>query len=146
MNIVITGANRGLGFELVKKFMGQGHHVAACYYPGAAYDDLQSLFKIDEKLLALIPMDVTKEEDVAKAAELIREKLYPVNAVISNAGILCDHDRQSNVLEMLAEDLRISLEVNLLGPAMVIRYFCPLVEKSMKSTFSCSKIILNMYT
>lgn len=135
MNIVITGSNRGLGFELVKKFMGQGHNVAACYYPGADYDDLQALSKIDEKRLTLIPMDVTKEEDIVKAAKYIHENLYTVNAVISNAGILCDHDRQSNVLEMLPEDLRISLEVNLLGPAMVIRYFYPLVERSLESTF-----------
>lgn len=135
MKIVITGANRGLGFELVKKFVEQGHQVAACYYPGSDYVELHALLEKNANLLLLIPMDVTKGEEVAEAADLISRKLQSVNAVISNAGILCDHDRQNDVLRMLPDDLRTSLEVNVIGPAMVIRYFYPLMEKSPESIF-----------
>lgn len=135
VNIVITGANRGLGYELAKKFVEQGHKVAAGYFPGVPFDMLESLSEKHGSSILLIPLDVTKEEDIAAAAAILRNMHYPIDAVISNAGILCDHDRVNDVLDMLADDLRSSLEVNLIGPALIIRYFYPLMKKSLESSF-----------
>ena len=133
MNIMITGANRGLGYELAQKFAEQGHRVAAGYFTGVPFNKLKALSEKHGSSMILLPLDVTKEEDIAAAAVVLREKLYPVDAVISNAGILCDHDRENEVLDMLASNLRSSLEVNLIGPALVIRYFYPLMKKTGKA-------------
>jgi len=135
MKVVVTGANRGLGYELVKKFASEGHHVAACYFPKAPKDELDELAAGYNSLVTLVPMDVTSEKDVMLAAETVRNVFSQVDAVISNAGVLCDGDRTNDLLQMDLEDLRVSMDVNLVGPAMVIRYFTPFVKRSNDSVF-----------
>ena len=135
MTIIVTGANRGLGFELVRKFAEEGHNVAACYYPKSSKDELDALAAKYGDQIMLVPVDVTSEQDVVRAAEAIRERFMQADAVISNAGVLCDGDRVNDLLRMDIEDLRTSMDVNLLGPAIIIKYFTPVVKRSSDSVF-----------
>lgn len=105
MTIIVTGANRGLGFELVRKFAEEGHNVAACYYPKSSKDELDALAVKYGDQIMLVPVDVTSEQDVVRAAEAIRERFMQADAVISNAGVLCDGDRVNDLLGWI---LRIS--------------------------------------
>ncbi|HEY5584366.1 MAG TPA: SDR family NAD(P)-dependent oxidoreductase [Ruminiclostridium sp.] len=135
MNIAITGANRGLGYELTKKCVDLGHNVVACFRQKSDNADLQLLQENCSDNLLLVNMDVTQEKEVVQAAQAIKEKLGYLDAVISNAGILCDGDRVNDLLSIDIDELRQSIEVNVIGPAMVIKYFYPLLKKNINSIF-----------
>ncbi len=135
MKIIITGANRGLGYELAKIFAENGHNVAACYYPRASKDELDGLANKYSELIMLVPMDVTSEDDVVKAVETIKNGFTQADAVVSNAGVLCDGDRINELLDMNIAELRLSFDVNVVGPSMIIKYFTPIVKKSRDSVF-----------
>jgi NAD(P)-dependent dehydrogenase (short-subunit alcohol dehydrogenase family) len=84
MNILITGANRGIGLEFVRQYAAAGEAVhAGCRNPGEA-KDLQALAAryAGVKIHAL---DVTDQASVDGLAFALKD--IPVNLLINNAGV-----------------------------------------------------------
>jgi NAD(P)-dependent dehydrogenase (short-subunit alcohol dehydrogenase family) len=65
--ILITGANRGLGFEFASQYSADGWRVfAACRCPATA-TKLQRLAQDTKGMLKIVAMDVTDAESVRNA-------------------------------------------------------------------------------
>ena len=68
-NAIITGGNRGFGFEVAKKFVEEGASVVICGRDADqvsyAVDILQKLSSSKQTIIGL-PLDVSKEENVKK--------------------------------------------------------------------------------
>ena len=65
MNVLISGADRGLGFALTKKMLALGYTVFAGQY----LPDWEELTQLQSKypaLLHIIPLDVSQDESVKK--------------------------------------------------------------------------------
>jgi NAD(P)-dependent dehydrogenase (short-subunit alcohol dehydrogenase family) len=77
MNVVITGANRGLGLGFVKHYLAQGADVWACYRTG-----LDGLANIQNDKLHMVQLDVSQDFDASSLA-------FPdsIDLLINNAGI-----------------------------------------------------------
>lgn len=127
MNIIITGANKGLGLALVKIFSSYGHQVAAGLYPGDDPSLLQNLADAYPGQVILFPLDVTDEDSVQAAARKIREQFGKLDLLINNAGILLPQDRTLTITETNIEELRRTLEVNTIGTVIVMKHFLPLM-------------------
>lgn len=70
-NILITGANRGIGLELTKQFLGAGHHViATCRDPAASLElrDLASVGSVE-----IHSLEVTDGESVDELSRALAE-------------------------------------------------------------------------
>jgi len=80
VNILITGANRGIGFGFVKHYLAKGHHVWATYR-----SDRGELNKIDNDRLCCIQWDVT--DDMPEARLLAMGLPDSIHLLINNAGI-----------------------------------------------------------
>jgi len=81
---LITGANRGLGFEFTRQYLGDEWHViAACRRPGDA-DALADLGKQCPRLQT-VPIDVLDHATIEGAAERFRDK--PIDVLVNNAGV-----------------------------------------------------------
>lgn len=82
--IVVTGASRGIGLELVKQLANDGHQVLALSRNISNLKVLISDFK------SLIPFktEITTDEGLDEVVEFIREKWGSVDAVVHNAGML----------------------------------------------------------
>ena len=69
LNAIITGANRGFGFEVAKKFVEEGASIVICGrdtdHVKRAVDSLQILSSSQQTIIGL-PLDVSKEENVKK--------------------------------------------------------------------------------
>ena len=64
---LITGANRGIGLELVRQLAVAGHHVlAACRGPGRA-KELLALEARDGYDVEVVALDVTEANSIAAA-------------------------------------------------------------------------------
>ena len=83
-NILITGANRGIGLEFVRQYIDESEKIfACCRTPENAYE-LNKLAQLSEKI-EIIPLDVTNEHQImALQQRLAQEKL---DLLINNAGV-----------------------------------------------------------
>ena len=81
--VLITGANRGLGFEFARQYVADGWQVfGTCRNPASA---AERLAKSSSGKLAIVATDVTDSESVRKAALQVDEAA--VDVVINCAGI-----------------------------------------------------------
>jgi len=81
MNIVITGAGKGIGFALVQTFLNEKHKVVAISR------NIEKLAKLKESNLFPLSFDLT-EKDYSPLVAFTEENLKTVDILINNAGVL----------------------------------------------------------
>ncbi|WP_186396018.1 SDR family oxidoreductase [Stappia sp. TSB10GB4] len=110
--LVVTGANRGIGLELVRRFLADGawRIHAACRAPESAMA-LADLAAGHPDRLTVHPLDVTDAGSVAAFAEALGEA--PVDLLINNAGVLNPHQALDD-LDFATRERE--LQVNTLAP------------------------------
>jgi len=115
---LITGSNKGLGFEAARRLLAEGHDVwVAARDPKAgakAAADLGARF---------VQLDVTDDASVAAAVATVGS----LDVLVNNAGITGSHKQ---VPDVTAEDLRQVYETNVYGPVRVLHAFLPLLLAS----------------
>jgi NAD(P)-dependent dehydrogenase (short-subunit alcohol dehydrogenase family) len=123
---LITGANKGLGYETARQLIAAGHEV----YIGSR--DAQRGREAAERLGArLVVLDVTDEESVAAAAKTIGEA-GGLDVLVNNAGVESRGPGNSIVgaAEITGEMMRETFETNVFGLVRVTHAFLPLLERS----------------
>lgn len=127
---LITGANRGIGFETTRQLLQKGFYV----YIGCV--DLKNGLKAVEKLKAegltnteAIQLDVTDEHSVKTAREEIGRKTEALDVLINNAGINGGTPPYT-ALEAKPEEFEAAFHVNVFGVARVTKAFIDLLQKS----------------
>ncbi len=124
--IFITGANRGIGLELVRGFLARGGIVfAACRVPEKA-NSLQELGKQFPDQLTLIQLDVTDPAQIESAAKQVSGTAGCLDILINNAGI----QYRDTISSAKAEWMRKTLEVNAIAPLMIAQVFRDLLKQS----------------
>jgi NAD(P)-dependent dehydrogenase (short-subunit alcohol dehydrogenase family) len=116
--ILITGANRSLGYEASRRLIEAGHTV----WMGAR--DAARGREAAERLGGrFVELDVTSDASVAAAVETVGE----LDVLINNAGIPGEFPP---VPDVTVEHLRPVFDVNVYGPVRVLQAFRPLLERS----------------
>ena len=124
-NIVfISGANRGIGFSLMKRFVAQGDTVIAGYRTEERSKEL--LGSASDKLLPF-KVEVTDEGDLVKLRDYIDNKFGKLDLLLNNAGIMLAKTTPLN--ELTPDELMESFKVNAVGPFLVTRTLYPLLLK-----------------
>jgi short-subunit dehydrogenase len=128
MNIIITGASSGIGFEVAKCFAAHGNHKIVAIARNA--DKLKQLKNacIRENIeahLYPVPFDLSSTETFSDSLiPQIKQFISDVDIVINNAGHLVNLPFQSisseNILQMM--------NVNFLAPAMLIQSLIPIIK------------------
>lgn len=108
---VVTGANRGIGAELVRQLLQRG---ATKVYAGAR--DVSTI-ALDDPRVVPVALDVTNPEQIAAVAALATD----ATLVVSNAGISSGIPLVTGDLD----DVRRELETNAYGPLRMARAFAP---------------------
>jgi len=125
MNLLITGANRGLGFELTAEALRRGHHVYACARSSQPGDQLHQLQSENPETLSIHAVDVTDEDQIAGLAAELAAKQVQLQGVINNAGILLGRENPLEKLDM--DEFRKTIDINLYGPIMIVKHMLPLL-------------------
>ncbi|MEC7800691.1 MAG: SDR family oxidoreductase [Verrucomicrobiota bacterium] len=123
--ILITGASRGIGYELCKQSLEQNHEVFATYRSQSSAKALFDL-KQNTRNLRLFEMDVNSDISVQMALKLIADQVENLNTVFNNAGIL-DWD---NLDEISTESFREIYETNVIGAFRVSKASLSLLKNS----------------
>jgi NAD(P)-dependent dehydrogenase (short-subunit alcohol dehydrogenase family) len=125
---LVTGANKGIGYEVAQQLAGKGFHV----FVGARKRDAgrkaaNEIAKVGGKA-TFLEIDVADNASVSAAAHEFSECADHLDVLVNNAGIIVDGDNE--ILEVSDDLFRKTLETNTLGPLRVTRAFAPLLAKS----------------
>ena len=115
----VTGANRGIGFELVRQLLGQNYTVHATYR--SSMGGLEGLNHPD---VHCHQMDVRDSTQVSAVLESIST---PIDLLINNAGIA--DGRWSSLEEIDFEIVSNVMEVNAIAPVRVTQSALPLLAQ-----------------
>ena len=131
MNFIVIGATQGLGYEMVKLLLSQGHTVAAGVVEETPPAGLLGLG--DSKNLLIFQADVTQDSQL-KAGAAACEKFFggKADALCNVAGVLLPGDRVNLLHECDPQELRHTFEVNTLGVILTGKYFYPVIKKGGK--------------
>jgi NAD(P)-dependent dehydrogenase (short-subunit alcohol dehydrogenase family) len=124
---LVTGGNRGIGYELVKQLALKGFKVIlASRDPEMGHKAVQKL--LDSNLdVSFVEMDVDNQESIRQAAITINEKYGRLDVLINNAGVYLD--KNETILNMEPSILEGTMATNFFGAYHVIRSFIQLMEK-----------------
>ena len=123
--ILITGANRGIGLELVKESLAKKFSVIGTF---RNKENSQELFQLSSNNIKLFEMDVVDEKSVLDVSKNIHN---PIDYLICNAGInngygsIFDQDHtHEKMLEVL--------NVNVIGSILTVKHFSKILNKDAK--------------
>jgi NAD(P)-dependent dehydrogenase (short-subunit alcohol dehydrogenase family) len=170
--VLITGANKGIGFETAKQLAQSGYFV----YVGSrdktkGTDAIKRLKDLGISNAEFIELDVTNIDSIQKAKETLESKIESLDVLINNAGISGGLPQNMSSIKM--DDLRKVFDTNFFGAVQTTQQFLPLLKKSNEprivnvsselgslsvhnttqnpnykiyDAYSCSKTALNAFT
>ncbi|MDX1402977.1 MAG: SDR family oxidoreductase [Woeseiaceae bacterium] len=119
--ILITGASTGIGRNMAETLAANGYFV----YAGARKQaDLEALNAIDN--IRGIRLDVTVQEEINAAVQLVRDGGNGLYGLVNNAGV----GVVGPLIELTEDDMQFQMDVNLFGPYRVTKAFAPLIIES----------------
>jgi NAD(P)-dependent dehydrogenase (short-subunit alcohol dehydrogenase family) len=129
--VLITGASSGIGRMTAERLAGEGYFV----YAGArSQGDMNELNAIDN--IMAVRLDVTEQEDIDAAVELVQSEGRGLWGLVNNAGV--------NVIDPLVESedwtMEFIFDVNVYGVVRVTRAFAPLIIESKGRIVNTSSI------
>lgn len=117
-NILITGAFGGLGTATITELTKNQWHVFA----SDVNPDILEKYK-DNDWVTPVLMDITDQNSIDKALDIIAEQTSGLDAIINLAGILI----VGSMVELPIESVQKVIDINLLGAYRVNQKFLPLI-------------------
>lgn len=132
--ILITGSNRGIGLELVKRYLAQPDTLifATCREPNTAVE-LDTLAGQNPERVKIVQLNVIDQDSIETAYQQISTQVDGLEILINNAGILpggVDH-REANIGSLGSLDANAMLEVfrvNTISPIIVTQRYADLLR------------------
>lgn len=119
--IIVTGASRGIGFELVKQFSELGHEVLALSRSSKSLETLSS----EIANLHFLEADITRSQGLDKIAVFVEEEWTTVDILIHNAGALL----LKPFKDTSQEDFQSIYQVNVFAVAELTRKLDPFLTE-----------------
>jgi NAD(P)-dependent dehydrogenase (short-subunit alcohol dehydrogenase family) len=125
---LVTGANRGLGFETARQLIAKGLVVVLAGRDAAAIERARRTLRDEEQRRAItVQMDVTRVDTITAAQRALIERVGSVDVLVNNAAVLLGES--DGVLSIAADDYRRTFETNLFGVIEVCRAFVPAMAR-----------------
>ena len=166
--ILITGANRGIGLEMVCQYLQRddAQVFATCRNPQSAVA-LNQLVEANGDHAQVIQLDVADQASIDASVQAVSAQVNGLDVLINNAGINPGTDRERTFGKLDAEAMLHVLHVNSVAPIMVAQAYAGLLRAGNNSrlvnvssgagslerqangcgyTYNASKSALNMFT
>lgn len=119
---LVTGTSKGLGLNLTKLLLSEGHKVIATTRNTEA---LEKEITTNAENLYPVELDLTSDKAVKKAIDKSIENLGKIDVVVNNAG----YSLVGSMEEMTDSEFRATMDVNLFGTVNIIRNIMPYMRK-----------------
>ncbi|WP_293170589.1 SDR family NAD(P)-dependent oxidoreductase [Oceanithermus sp.] len=136
---LVTGANRGIGFEVVRGLAERGYLALLGARDAAAGEEAAA--RLREVGLAVEPVriDVTDDVSVNAALAAVKDRYGRLDSLVNNAGVLLDEGVAG--LEVPVETVHATFEVNVYGALRVTQAFAPLLVRARGNVVNVSSIM-----
>jgi 3-oxoacyl-[acyl-carrier protein] reductase len=108
--VVVTGAGRGIGFEIAKRFIKQGAHLVLSDISEELLSKAKSALQKHGEVISVV-CDVSDPEQISELMNKTKEHFGSVDVLVNNAGVT----RDTLLMRMKEEDWEFVLKVNLKG-------------------------------
>ena len=129
--VMVTGGTRGIGRAIAEAFKREGAKVAVTY---VSRDDKAK--ELETMEILPIKCDVSKRDEVRKAAEIVSKELGDVSILVNNAGVEYDMPFEEYNEELFNK----MLDVNVKGTIYSTLEFLPQLKKTRGSIINISSI------
>ena len=126
MNILVTGGNKGIGFEICRQLARGGHHVILSARSAERGEKAVKALAAEGLKVDFLLLDSGDDSSIQRAARELKQRIKALHVLINNAAIL--NDWQGSVLNTNAADLRETLNINTVGPIVLTLALLPLLE------------------
>ena len=127
---VVTGANRGIGFEISRQLARR--RVRVCLTARDAYAGETAADELRQEGLPVFfqALDVTDDSTIEQLADVLEKQCGRLDILVNNAGIGARHD--APILEVTAEALLEAFHTNCFGALRVSQRLVPLLRRSTR--------------
>ena len=129
---VVTGGNRGMGFETCRQLARRGARVILTSRDPAKGEAAAGRLQGEGLDVRHHQLDVADDDGIARLAEFIRSEFGRLDILINNAGIARGRDepreRAMRTFEATPAGLREVLATNLIGPFLLCQTLIPLMQ------------------
>lgn len=122
---LVTGANKGIGLEVVRQLAALGWRV---FLTGRSLASVRKAAAPLGSSVTAIPLDITSRISVEAAFSVASQAVDHLDVLVNNGGIL-DHG-EGSIFDLHADRLRRMFETNTIGALLVSQTFLPLLRKS----------------
>jgi NAD(P)-dependent dehydrogenase (short-subunit alcohol dehydrogenase family) len=129
--VLITGASTGIGRYAAERLAANGYFVYAGARKAA---DIEALNKIDN--IMAVRLDVTKQDEIDAAVDLIRKEGRGLWGLVNNAGV----NVVAPLIEADVSEVEFLFNVNVFGVFRVTKAFAPLIIESQGRIVNISSI------
>jgi NAD(P)-dependent dehydrogenase (short-subunit alcohol dehydrogenase family) len=124
---LVTGANRGIGFEIARQLAEQGITVLAGARSDKKAQAAGAAFAEIGVTVVPVVLDIAAAKRMPAILAEIERRHGPIDVLVNNAAILIDGPGGfgASLFEMTDDTFRRTWETNVLGPATIIRALLP---------------------
>ncbi|MFI7500130.1 SDR family NAD(P)-dependent oxidoreductase [Streptomyces sp. NPDC049687] len=126
MIALVTGANRGIGYEVARQLLGRGWTVLVTARSERAAEEAAA--RLGGAGAHPLLLDVTRPADAEAAARVLRERFGGLDVLVNNAAIT--YDTWQRAADADLDVVREAMETNLYGPWRLAQALLPLLRAS----------------
>ncbi len=128
---LVTGANRGIGFEICRQLGRKGLRVILTARKVDAGAKAAGLLESEGLEVEFRQLDVTDVKSIDACAKSIDRDIGRLDVLVNNAGIMLDSSKRGeSIFQADADLVRDTFDVNTLGPLMVTKSLLPLMRRN----------------
>ena len=119
----ITGANKGIGYELVRQLAEKDYHV----FLGARNEQLgqQAVESLNVSNVSYIQVDISNSQSIQEATKKIHETTDHLHLLINNAGM----QHVSPIEDFPTEKFELLIKIMQIAPFIAIKHAFPIMKK-----------------
>ncbi|MGC6429507.1 MAG: SDR family oxidoreductase [Jejuia sp.] len=126
--ILVTGANRGLGLGFTEYYLNNNCTVVACFRSSSNRSRLNDLKAEFAANLILQDLDVSQEKSIQLCTSQLAKQSFKFDIVINNAGVF----KEENLGEWQSSTFETTFQVNSIGIALFSQAILPLITSNGK--------------
>lgn len=133
MNVLITGANRGIGLEMVRYAMEQGWRIFACCRNPHNADNLFNLAKLSNGQISVHIADMQELSTIQALSYELRND--PIDMLINNAGIYGSDKNKFGCVDV--DSWLQTFQTNCIAPLKMVEAFSHQLDMGQRKLVAC---------
>lgn len=124
---LVTGASRGIGFAIARRFAAEGAHVIAVARTVGGLEELDDAVKEDGGSVTLAKLDLRKGDEIDALGASVFQRFGKLDILVGNAGVLGELSPVSHISPKVWEE---TLNVNTTANYRLLRNFDAMLRQS----------------